>query len=336
MAIRFGVSFDGFEDTGSALATAREVVAAGAQSLWMAEHMGYREALVTSMGFRMNDPGAVVVPTAVSPYLWHPSPTAMALATLAEVGSAPVGIAVGVGNPMFLGESGKTIDKPVRAVREFVDCLRALWTGEAVHYQGQLFQLAGARLGFRPPQPLIIYVAAMGEQMLSLGARIADGVVLSAGLSAPFCKASLQKVDESARAASRDPSALHHAAYLYFAVSEDGRKAFDLVRPKLAFLLRNKALKANLDMTGVPVDQERIMAAISRRDLEEAARLVSDDAVEAFAICGTPRACRDRLQVFLDSGIDEPVLMVAGDKTERDLALAFLREQSAQPSKKVN
>ena len=328
MAIRFGVSFDGFEDTVAALATARQVVAVGAQSLWMAEHMGYREAMVTSMGFRMNDPGAVVVPTAVSPYLWHPSPTAMSLATLAEVGTAPIGIAVGVGNPLFLGESGKTVDKPVRAVREFVECLRALWTGEGVHYKGQLFQLAGARLAFRPPQPLIIYVAAIGEQMLELSARIADGVVLSAGLSAQFCKVSLQKVSASARAAGRDPADLRCASYLYLAVSEDGKKAFDLLRPKLAFLLRNKALKANLEVTGVPVDQERIIAAISRRDMGEATSLVSDDAVEAFSICGTPRACRDRLQAFVDSGIDEPVLMVMGEKPERDLALSFLREQT--------
>ncbi len=112
MDVRIGVSFDGFEDTASALATARQVIAAGAESLWMAEHMGYREAMVTSMGFRMNDPDAVVVPTAVSPYLWHPSPTAMSLATLAEVGTAPVGIAVGVGNPLFLAESGRAIEKP--------------------------------------------------------------------------------------------------------------------------------------------------------------------------------------------------------------------------------
>src|ERR1700742_425651 len=208
MATRFGVSFDGFESTAAALATARQVVAAGAQSLWMAEHMGYREAMVTSMGFRMNDPNAVVVPTAVSPYLWHPSPTAMSLATLAEVGTAPVGIAVGVGNPLFLAESGKSIDKPIRAVREFVECLRALWTGEAVHYQGEFFQLAGARLGFRPPQPLVVYVAAMGEQMLALSGRIADGVALSAGLSAAFCRTSLQNVDASARKAGRDPATL--------------------------------------------------------------------------------------------------------------------------------
>lgn len=328
MAVCFGVSFDGFESTAAALDTARRVVAAGARQLWMAEHMGYREAMVTSMGFRMNDPGAVVVPTAVSPYLWHPSPTAMSLATLAEVGTAPVGIAVGVGNPLFLGESGKTIDKPVRAVREFVECLRLLWTGEAARYQGEMFQLAGARLGFKPPQPLIIYVAAMGEQMLALGARIADGIALSAGLSALFCKVSIERVSASAREAGRDPAALRRASYLFFAVSEDGKTAFDLVRPKLAFLLRNKALKENIETTGVPIDQERIIDAISRRDMAEATRLVSDDAVEAFSIAGTPRACRDRLQAFIDSGINEPVLMVMGERAERELALAFISEQT--------
>jgi 5,10-methylenetetrahydromethanopterin reductase len=326
MSIRFGVSFDGFESTASALATARQVVAAGARSLWMAEHMGYREAMVTSMGFRMNDPGVVVIPTAVSPYLWHPTPTAMSLATLAEVGSAPVGIAVGVGNPLFLGESGKTIEKPVRAVREFIECLRVLWMGEGAHYQGQIFQLAGARLAFRPPQPLHIYIAAMGEQMLALGARIADGIVLSAGLSAEFCKVSLDRVGVSAREAGRDPAEVRRASYIFFAVSEDGKKATDLVRPKLAFLLRNTALKENIALTGVPVDQERIIAAISRRDLDEATKLVSDDAVEAFSICGTPRACHERLKAFIDSGVDEPVLMVMGGQAERDLALSFLRD----------
>jgi 5,10-methylenetetrahydromethanopterin reductase len=330
MDVRFGVSFDGFEDTTTALATARQVVAAGAESLWMAEHMGYREALVTSMGFRMNDPNAIVVPTAVSPYLWHPSPTAMSLATLAEVGTAPVGIAVGVGNPLFLAESGKAVEKPVRAVREFVECMRALWTGEAVQYQGDMFQLAGARLGFRPPQPLLVYIAAMGEQMLALAGRIADGVALSAGLSAAYCKTSLQHVDASARAAGRDPATLRRASYLFFAVSEDGRKAVDLVRPKLAFLLRNRALKENIAVTGVPVDQDRIIDAISRRDMEEAARLVSDDAVEAFSICGTTRSCSDRLAAFIDSGINEPVLMVMGERPERDLALKFLREHTGR------
>ena len=328
MTVTYGVSFDGFEDTPTALATARKAVAAGAPHLWMAEHMGYREAMVTSMGFRLNDGGAFVVPTAVSPYLWHPSPTAMALATLAEIGHAPVGIALGVGNPLFLAESGKEIVKPLRAIREFVDCLRALWTGEAVTREGEFFPLARARLGFLPPQPLVVYVAAMGEQMLRLTGRVADGVVLSAGLSPDYCRTSLALVAEGATAAGRDPATLRRAAYLFFAVSQDGRRAMDLVRSKLAFVMRNRALKANIEATGVPVDQERIIEAISRRDMDGATALVSDDAVEAFGVCGTPKDCDARLDAFLDAGIEEPVLMILGEARERQMALEFIARRA--------
>ena len=62
--------------------------------------------------------------------LRHPMPTAMQMATLAEAAPGRVAIAVGIGNPLFLGESGETIDKPVRVIREFVEALRALWSGE--------------------------------------------------------------------------------------------------------------------------------------------------------------------------------------------------------------
>ena len=198
--MRIGVSFDGFTTTREALETARAAVDAGARSLWMAEHMGYREAAVTSMGFLMTTEGATVVPTAISPYLWHPTPTAMTLATLAEAGDGRTGVALGTGNPLFLKESGQDLVKPVRAMREFVECLRALWAGAAVHYEGEFFRLDGARMAFQPPAPVTIYIAAMGPQMLRLSGRIGDGVVLSAGLSATYAAHSLATAREGAGA----------------------------------------------------------------------------------------------------------------------------------------
>src|SRR5713101_6632653 len=105
MPVRVGVSFDGFVGTGQAIALAQRAVAAGARSLWMAEHLGYREAIATCMAFAIKAPGPMLVPTAVSPYLWHPMPTAMAMATLDEVAPGCAAIAIGAGNPLFLAES---------------------------------------------------------------------------------------------------------------------------------------------------------------------------------------------------------------------------------------
>ena len=329
MAVPLGVAFDGFIPTGEAIDLARKAVDAGAKSLWMAEHLGYREATLTCMAFALSTERAMLVPTAVSPYLWHPTPTAMAMATLAEAAPGRAALAVGVGNPLFLQESGKEMAKPVRAVREFVECLRELWSGEAVHYEGEMFRLAGARMGFRPSSSIPIYIAAMGADMLRLSGRMADGVVLSAGLSVGFARHSLSIAAEGARQAGRDPAQVRKAGYLHFAVSEDGKVAMELLREKLAFLLRNKFLAQNIAFTGIPIDQEAIIDAVARRDMAAASRLVPDEAVEAFTVGGTPRQCRERLQAYMDAGLEEPVLSILGRAQDKILALGILRELSA-------
>src|SRR4030088_1224880 len=148
--VRIGVNFDGFVTTGEAIALAQRAVDAGARSLWVAEHLGYREAIATCVAFAIKAPGPMLVPTAVSPYLWHPTPTAMAMATLDEVAPGCAAIAIGAGNPFFLEESGRAVERPVRAMRQFTEALRKLWSGEAVHVEGEFVTLAGARLAFRP------------------------------------------------------------------------------------------------------------------------------------------------------------------------------------------
>ena len=326
MPVRIGVSFDGFVPTGEAVALAQRAVEAGASSLWVAEHLGYREAIATCMAFALKTPGAMLVPTAVSPYLWHPTPTAMAMATLDEVAPGRAAIAIGTGNPLFLQESGRAVEKPVRAMREFADALRRLWTGESVHADGEFVKLAGARLAFTPSAAIPIYIAAIGPDMLRLAGRIGDGVALSAGLSTESVRQSIALCAEGAAKAGRDPAAIRRAGYVFFGASPDAKEAMDAVRQKLAFVMRNKFLGANIKASGIPVDQEAVIAAIARRDIAGAAALVPDEAVEAFGIAGTPQHCTKRLRDFIDAGLDEPVLGLLGSPKNCLLALDVMRE----------
>ena len=324
-----GIRFDGFDHLSDSLEVVRKAEDAGADRIWMAEHMGYREAVVACMAHAMSTRAATVIPTAVSPYLWHPMPTAMSLATLADVAPGRVAVAIGVGNPLFLAESGIAPVRPVRAVREFVDCLRALWAGGAVTHDGAFFRLSGARMSFSPPHPIPIYIAATGPQMLRLTGRIADGVVLSGGLTVEHARASLGQVADGARASGRDPAELRNAAFLYFSVSADGREAVDFLRGRLAFLFRNRAMAENIRSSGLPIDHEAIVAAVAKRDMETAKRLVPDDAVDAFAVGGTVRNCRDRLAAYLDTGVADPVIQISGSPESRALAFRVLAEFAA-------
>ena len=98
------------------------------------------------------------------------------------------------------------------------------------------------------------------------------------------------------------------------------------MRQKLAFVMRNKFLGANIKASGIPVDQEAVIAAIARRDITGAAALVPDEAVEAFGIAGTPQHCTKRLHDFIDAGINEPVLGLLGSAQNCLLALDVMRE----------
>ena len=116
------------------------------------------------------------------------------------------------------------------------------------------------------------------------------------------------------------------AGYLFFGVSRDAGEAVDAVRQKLAFVMRNKFLAANIKASGIAVDQEAVIAAIARRDIAGAAALVPDEAVEAFGIAGTPQHCTKRLQDFIEAGINEPVLGLLGNSENCLLALDVMRE----------
>jgi 5,10-methylenetetrahydromethanopterin reductase len=326
MSLRVGVSFDGFGPFDESVAFAKQAVDAGASSLWMADHLGYRESILSCLAFAMATKTARVVPTAVSPYLRHPMPTAMQMATLSEAAPGRAALAVGVGNPLFLGESGEAIEKPILVIREFVEALRRLWSGEPVQMEAARFRLNNARMMFQPSQPIPIYLSPMKEQMLKLAGKLADGLVLSAGLSAGFVRESLSFMHVGAKQAGRDPKTLNAAGYISFMASEDSRRAVDTVRQKLSFIFRNRFIDDNLAFTGIPIDQEGIIAAMSKRDYEAAARLVPDDAVEAFAVAGTVRQCCDKLQAFADAGLQELVLFMAGDPEDQHFGLAVIRE----------
>jgi 5,10-methylenetetrahydromethanopterin reductase len=249
----------------------------------------------------------------------------MSLATLSELAPGRVGVAIGTGNPLFLKESGKAVEQPVKAVSEFLNCLRELWSGEPVHHAGRFFTLEGARCAFKPPQRIPIYIAAIGPKMLELTGRDADGLAISACMSIPYTRLTLERTMAAVRAAGRRRSDIKLCAYLMTCVSDNVHEARANVREKLAFALRNKYVRENIEYTGIDIDLPAIAEAISRRDLAAAAKLVPEEAIDAFALAGTIEDCRRRVTEYADLGLDEIVILSIGDGGQQSAALQLMR-----------
>src|SRR5262245_11575516 len=323
-----GVFFDGFSSTAEMLEVSRAAEQAGAASFWFAQHMGYRDAIVWATAAASVTRAATLIPVALTPYLWPPLTVTMALSTISEFAHGRTAVAVSVGNILNLGESGVEPVKPVRIMREYVEALRALWTGKPVEMEGELHKLRGAKMVFDQGAHYPLYVASTGPQMLKLAGEIGDGVLLSAGLTLASCRQCLDHAEVGVQAKGRDAKRFRRACLINFRVSQDGTSAKAATLRKLAFLFRSRGHADNIKSSNLDIDHQAIMDAHARHDFEGAVKLLPEKAANVFAAAGTPAECRERLEEYLAIGFDEPIVEIAGRPEERKLALVVLRDIS--------
>lgn len=324
--MRIGVYFDGFSSTREMLEIAAAAETAGADSLWFAQHMGFREAFIWATAAVSVTRHIRLVPTAISPYLWPPLPVAMSVATLVEYAGPRVALAVSVGNVLNLAESGIAVEKPVTAMRDYVHDLRALWAGDPVVHEGYLHNLRKARMNFERGCPCPLYVASTGPQVLKLAGEIGDGVLLSAALTLESSRQMLANSDAGVKAAGRPADAVKKAGFILVSIDPDGRAARQAMLKRLAYLFRSKGHAANIATANLGIDHQAIMDCYARHEPEAAIRHLPEQAATVFGVAGTPAECRDQIAAYLAAGFDEPIIEVQGDARQRALSIELIRE----------
>lgn len=327
MATTLGVYFDGFSATREMLEVAQAAEEAGADSLWFAQHMGFREAVVWATAAVSVTRSIRLVPTAISPYLWPPLPVAMSMSTLAEYAGPRVALAVSVGNLLNLAESGVEAVKPVRVMREYVRDLRALWAGDPVVADAEIYKLRGARMAFDRGGGCPIYVASTGPQVLKLAGQIGDGILLSGALTLESCRAMLAHVDAGIQSAGRPPASVSKAGFILMSIAHDGAVARAEMLRKLAYLFRSRGHAANIATAPeLGIDHKSIIDCYARHEPEAALKFLPERAATRFAVAGTPAECRDQLAAYLAAGMNEPIIEVTGTPEQRRLALDVIRD----------
>ena len=110
----------------------------------------------------------------------HPAVVAYAAATAATMLPGRFFLGVGTGerlNEHVTGQRWPRADVRREMLREAVDVMRRLWTGENVIHRGARYEVDGARLYSLPDRPPPVMVAASGEASAELAAEIGDGMI---------------------------------------------------------------------------------------------------------------------------------------------------------------
>jgi 5,10-methylenetetrahydromethanopterin reductase len=195
-----------------------------------------------------------------------------------------------------------------------------------VNFQGKMFQINGAKMGFVPSTPIKLYLTAVRSRMLRLGGEIGDGVLLSAGCAPGYIGKCLSDIEEGARRGSKALKDIDVAGFVTASVADDPREALEANKMFLAYIFRNAHHAENIRLGGGKVDQQGLAAAVAKRDWETAKKFISDEVVLAHSVAGTPAQCQRQLEAFTKNGLNLPIVLPMGSQEARKQVIRMVRE----------
>jgi 5,10-methylenetetrahydromethanopterin reductase len=226
-------------------------------------------------------------PSVCNPYLMHPALLAEYAAMLDEMTDGRAYL--GIGRGAFLDFVDVSSPKPITTVREAIGMVRRLWRGDTAPYDGAVFRATeAAQFQFKPPRPDIpIMVGTWGPKMCHMAGTSADEVKAGSMWSDTYGRHMWDHIAAGMADAGREPDSVGLVFGPLTSISEDRAQAQAYARQTLAFYL--PYLAPMPEFVGMePEAVDRIGAATSRGDMENAVAQISDEILGHFALYGTP------------------------------------------------
>ncbi|MCW2490971.1 MAG: hypothetical protein JWN47_335 [Frankiales bacterium] len=262
---------------------------------------------------------SVLTPT----FRYNPAVVAQAFATLGCL--YPNRVMLGVGTGEALNEvSVARLQWPefkerFARMREAVDLMRALWTGERVTFEGEYYQTTDATVYDRPDQPVPIYVAAGGPVVARYAGRAGEGFICTSGKGrALYEDKLLPAVDEGLAKAGRPKDAIDRMIEIKLSYDPEPERALENCRFWAPLSLTAEQKHGLHD----PVEMQAAGAALP---IEQVA--------SRWIVASDPESAMEQIQPYLDLGFDHLVFHGPGHDQSRFLTtfseqvLPLLRSQ---------
>lgn len=239
-------------------------------------------------------------------------------ATLNDLSGGRVLLGLGVANKNIAGWHQGTFDRPLRRIREYVEVVRAVASGEKVDYAGELYPVRGFKLSWRPSHPgTRIYYAGLGQQMTTLAGRIADGVILNMANPGKI-REIVANVRAGATEAGRDPSAVDVCVKVRVAMNPDRELAKRKLKQVLTFYNISDHYKDMVAGEGFAAEGAAIRAAYADGGFKAAAAAVPDRMLEGLPLVAATSVdeVRERIAPYAEAGatrLNIPFVPCGGD-----------------------
>jgi 5,10-methylenetetrahydromethanopterin reductase len=269
----------------------------------------------------------------ISPYTRHPVQIAME-ARVTQEAAGPERFYLGLGvSKIFMRHAGLAEGaRPVAAVTEAAEIIRAVLGGEEVDFVGKVFEAHVPALrpdAETPREEVPLYVAGTGPMMLRAAGRVADGLLTASITTPAFVRYARSVMADGARAAGRDESELDVGCTIVASIDEDRDRGRDGAREIAGMYLANKVqnIQAAADtlLELAELTREEILPIAEA--MEAGGRLAAKERVtdeildKCKPIAGTPEECIEAIEEYRDAGCSHVMLELWGARRREQIEL---------------
>ncbi|WP_455645039.1 5,10-methylenetetrahydromethanopterin reductase [Methanosphaera sp.] len=273
----------------------------GFENLWITDHYNNRDVFEV-LAIAAYETSTIKMGAGVSnPYVRNPVTIAAATSTLDEISGGRALVGVGPGDKATMETLNLSWKKPLKTVKEAVTTVRTLLSGDKLE-QGAC--LSGTT---KIQDNVPIYMAAQGPKMLEASGEVADGSLINASNPKDF-EIAIPLINKGLNKSSISKNKFNYAAYTACSIDEDMNKAYDNARIVVAFILGG-APEVVLNRHNISLEvASQVRDCLSKYDFKGAVSLITDDMVNAFAVCGNPEQIMNKIETLQELGVNEFVV----------------------------
>lgn len=251
------------------------------------------------------------------PHRSHPAMFAHRLATIDNLSDGRIFSCLGYGEKMNLDYYGIEWNKPLSRLRESLEIMRKLWSGEVVSYSGEFYNLDNAEVRIYPTNnnQVPVYIAATKKNALKTAGRFGNGWVTNAMPTWVYSK-KYETVAESMKENNVNSGRFEKAIYIFISVAknrDDAYQTLDNIKHAIIWpdVIEEAGYKLDIDEEYRDLSYTSIMpnnAVMLKRFREMGQRYYTREILSDFVIYGTADDVRKRLDEYIKAGVNHFIL----------------------------
>jgi probable F420-dependent oxidoreductase len=231
-------------------------------------------------------------------------------ATLNHLAPGRVLLGIGLSSKVIVGDwHGLAFAPSLQQIREAVQVIRMVASGERVNFEGKFYRVKNFRLAVPPPaKPVRVVLAALGPEMLELAGEIADGVVLN-WIPPETVPVSIKHLESGARTAGRSLADFEIASFIRTCVTDDQGAARETLARDITGYATVDSYASFFRAAGFADEVDAVNAAWRAGDRSGAVKQISPRFLEGLGVVGPEAFCRERIAEFTRAGLTQPVIV---------------------------